>query len=402
MTTPRYLAIANPDSLRWRAYATALQAYWQTRGVDPHVTVLPWREVVPREGNLDGLPAFDAPAIVRLESPGRDWDVTKLLLQAGCRATGEEDHFGDLSYRKGELVRPGLFNAGFRRVLEGLQRAFDVRPHLHLTAWPSEVAEMFDKNATAARLSQAGIPVPASLEWRVGGVEPPLLESSSANRGGSTPPARLLDELRRWDTAYVKLNTGSSASAIAVVRPRVETPYAISTIVRMDGAFWSSRRLQRHTGDDLDAILAFLLREGVCVQQGIRMATIDGDNFDVRVVMIHGQPAFTIFRLSHHPMTNLHLGGRRGDETHCRAAIPTRAWLDAMDHCLETAQLYKSVMVGIDLLFEQGYRKHYILEVNAFGDFFPDLVDAQGRSVHHFEIAKTWDTDEHGSEPRTK
>jgi len=29
-------------------------------------------------------------------------------------------------------------------------------------------------------------------------------------------------------------------------------------------------------------VLAFLLREGVCVQQGIRMAMIDGQNFDVR------------------------------------------------------------------------------------------------------------------------
>jgi glutathione synthase/RimK-type ligase-like ATP-grasp enzyme len=127
----------------------------------------------------------------------------------------------------------------------------------------------------------------------------------------------------------------------------------------------------------------------VCVQQGIRMAQIDGQNFDVRVIVIGGLVAFTVFRLSHQPMTNLHLGGRRGDVQACRAAIPTRAWLDGLDSCVEAARLYRAEMVGIDLLFESGYARHHVLEVNAFGDFFPNLVNAQGHSVHRAEIEST-------------
>src|SRR5206468_141209 len=155
------------------------------------------------------------------------------------------------------------------------------------------------------------------------------------------------------------------------------------------GDFYSTRRLRCYAGEELDAVLAFLLREGTCVQQGIRMAQIDGQNFDVRVVMIHGEPRFTIFRLSNNPMTNLHLGGRRGDVQACRAAIPVRAWLDGLDHCVEAARLYRSTLAGIDLLFESGYTRHFILEVNAFGDFFPNLTDGQGRSVHEVEIQAT-------------
>ena len=225
---------------------------------------------------------------------------------------------------------------------------------------------MFDKNATAARLAGAAIPVPPSL---------PAPQSVDA----------LLAALRkrRFGSAYVKLNTGSSASAIAVVRAMEEPPWAISSIVRLDGEMFSTRRLRRHEGEDLAAVLAFLLREGPCVQQGIRMAQIDGQNFDVRVVVIHGQPAFTIFRLSSQPMTNLHLGGRRGDWEACRAAVPTRAWLDAMDHCAAVAALYPCAAVGIDLLFESGFFRHHVLEVNAFGDFFP------GSPVHRREIEAT-------------
>jgi hypothetical protein len=373
MPTPRYVAIANPEGKRWQAYARDLEAFWQARGVRPAVEVVPWKEVVPRDGDLDGLAAFDEPAVVRLESPGRDFEVARLLLEAGGRAVpGEPDDWSALVPEKGRLVRPGLLYQGFRRVLAGLKESFDRRPHLRPLACPLDLAEMFDKNATSARLEAAGIPCPPSLP-------------------APDTPGELLARLRtvRFGTTYVKHNTGSSASGIAVVHAADEPPWAVSSVVRLGDGFFSTRRLRRHEGADLDAVLAFLLAEGACVQRGIRMAQIDGQNFDVRVVVIHGRPAFTIFRLSSLPMTNLHLGGRRGDPERCRAAVPTRAWLDGLDHCAEAARLYRAAAVGVDLLFESGYVRHYLLEVNAFGDFFPGLVDSRGHSVHAAEIEAT-------------
>jgi glutathione synthase/RimK-type ligase-like ATP-grasp enzyme len=372
--TPRYVVLANPDSLRWQAYAPELDAFWAERGVRAEVEVVPWRDVVPRDGNLDGLAAFDRPALVRLESPGRDWEVARLLLAAGARAVpgeAEEDWLA-LPYQKGRLVRPGLFYQGFRRVLEGLHESFARRPHLRPLADPRDVAVMFDKNATSARLAAAGVPCPPSV---------PAPDTA----------AELLDLLRRrrFSPAYVKLNTGSSASAIAVVRAADEPAWCLTSIVRLQGDFYSTRRLCRYESADLEAVLHFLLGEGVCVQRGIRMAQIDGQNFDVRVVVLHGEPAFTVFRLSSQPMTNLHLGGRRGELERCRTAIPTRAWLDGLDDAVEAARRFRAAAVGVDLLFESGYLRHYVLEVNAFGDFFPGLTDAQGRSVPRAEIEAT-------------
>lgn len=370
---PRYVAVANPEGKRWQTYAGDLHAFWRHRGVTPDVEVVPWSILVPRDGCLDGLAAFDRPALVRLESPGRDFEVSKLLLAAGVRATGERDFDpASLAYEKGRLVRPRLLYDGFCRVLAGLKAGFDARPHLRPLACPLAVAELFDKNATAARLTAADIPVPESL-------------------AAPATPDELLELLRqrRFGTAYVKLNTGSSASGIAVVHALDDPPWAVSSVVRIGDGFYSTRRLRRHTEDELHAVLRFLLGEGVCVQRGVPMAQIDGLNFDVRVVVIHGQPRFTVFRLSPNPMTNLHLGGRRGDPRHCRAAIPTRAWLDALDHCTEAAALYPCAAVGVDLVFERGYLRHYLLEVNAFGDFFPGLVDDKGVSVHTVEIEAT-------------
>jgi glutathione synthase/RimK-type ligase-like ATP-grasp enzyme len=371
---PRYLILANADSKRWQAYAHDLAAFWQGRGIRPEVHLIPWREIVPTLGNLDAMPLFDTPAVVRLESPGRDFEVMKLLLDAGASADSREpprDWLG-LPYCKGQLIRPGLFHEGFRRVLHGLRSAFDARPHLAPIACPRAIAELFDKRATATRLAAAGLPCPPSLP-------------------APASPGELLNGLRVYgfNTAYVKLNTGSAAMGIAVVHARDEPPWAITSVLHRAGEFYNTRRLRRVTGDDLAAVLEFLIGEGAFIQKGIPMAQIDGQNYDVRVVVLYGRPAFTIFRLSGQPMTNLHLGGRRGRPERCRAHIPARAWLDAIDHCVEAAGLYPCAAVGVDLLFERGYLHHYILEINAFGDFFPGLTDPEGRTVHRAEIEIT-------------
>jgi hypothetical protein len=388
---PRYHILANPDSKRWQIYEPELTGFWREQGIESEINLVPWSDVAPRLGNLDGMSEFDRPGVVRLESPGRDFDVMKLLLEAGAHEISRPDarvrnalacasgcfqsvreSWSNLPYSKGKLVRPGLLHRGFCRVLHGLRQSFDSRPHLQPLACPLAIAELFDKQATADRLSAAGLPTPLSI---------PASETA----------AQLLEQLRkcRFKTAYVKLNTGSSAVGMAAVHPQDDPPWAITTMLRRGPDFFNTRRLQKVSGPDLEAVLQFILDEGAFIQEGIAMAQIDGQNFDVRVVVLHGQPAFTVFRLSGQPMTNLHLGGRRGRPEVCRPHIPTRSWLDAIDHCVEAARLYPCAALGVDLVFEHGYGRHFILEINAFGDFFPGLTDAEGRTVHRREIEMT-------------
>lgn len=391
---PRYLAVANPGGKRWELYARELHRFWDERGVTPEVTLLPWRDLVARDGAVAAsfqigdvieCESEESPPraqdrretcrrVVRLESPGRDAEVMKCLLEAGARQSpGEQpERWRDAEYRKGWLARPGLLYAGFRRVLNGVHESLQRRPHLTPLACPRAIAELFDKRATAARLGAAGIPTPTS--W-------PTPASA----------AQLLDDLRRRrvKAAYVKLNTGSSATGIAVVRPQDDPPSALTSVLRLGSEFFSTRRLQQVCGAELERVLQFLIDEGAVVQQAIPMAQLDGQNFDVRVVTLYGRPRFSVFRLSSQPMTNLHLGGRRGQRDNCLAAIPRRAWLDAFDHCVEAARLYPCATLGIDLVFDRGYLNHYLLEINAFGDFFPGLTDEHGVTIHRAEIEET-------------
>jgi hypothetical protein len=360
---PRHAVIANPASKRWLAYEQDWHRVWADAPHSPELVLVPWADVVPRLGNLDGLAAFDGPAVVRLESPGRDDRVTRLLVAAGDGSVPT-----DAPLPKGLIWRPAALYRGFVRVLAGLKESFAARRHLILTADPLELAVMFDKTATARRLAAAGVPVPDML-------------------GPPATAAELLFAVADsgWPRTYVKLNTGASATGMLVLHV-ADYPFGISTMVRLGSGFYSTRRLNRLADAPLNAALDFLLTEGAIVQRGIPMAQIDGQNFDLRVVVHDGRPAFTVFRLSPHPMTNLHLGGRRGDWKACRAAVPTRAWLDALDDAVAAAGCFDARMAGVDLVFERDSYRHFVLEVNAFGDFFPEYTDDAGRTVHEAQI----------------
>jgi glutathione synthase/RimK-type ligase-like ATP-grasp enzyme len=336
MPTPRFLLIANPGTKRCETYRREL---------------------------------------VRLESPGKDEGVTRLLLEAGAREDPAEPpcDWRSLPIPRGLLLRPGLYYRGFHRVLRGLARAFVVRPHLAPTANPLAIAEMFDKTATTAKLHAAGVPVPKWLP----NPRDVFAEFADAESG------------RSWRTIYLKLNTGSSATGIIALRSERGKLHGTTTLAEIGGRFFNSRRLLHLTGSALERAADFLLTEGAFAQQGIAMSQIDGQNFDVRVVCVYGRPAASIFRLSSAPMTNLQLGGRRGDFARCRAAIPSRDWLDALDHCAEAAGCFDSAIAGVDLVFEHGFHRHFILEVNAFCDYFPGWTDAEGQSVHAREIGET-------------
>jgi glutathione synthase/RimK-type ligase-like ATP-grasp enzyme len=373
MPTPRYVLITNPGTKRCETYHRELLLFWANRGLTPEVEVVPWAELVPRDGNLDDLPAFDRPALVRLESPGKDEQVARLLLEAGARDDPAEPpcDWRSIPIPRGLLLRPGLYYCGFHRVLRGLARAFDARPHLTPTANPLAVAEMFDKTATSAKLFVAEVPVPVWLEHP---------QDAFAAVDGAR---------KRWRTVYLKLNTGSSATGIIALRSENGDFHGSTTLAEIDGRFFNSRRLIHLTGPALERAAEFLVSEGAFAQKGIAMAQIDGQNFDVRVVCVYGRPIASIFRLSSGPMTNLQLGGRRGNFDQCRAAIPTRDWLDALDHCAEAAGCFDSAIAGVDLVFERGFSRHFVLEVNAFGDFFPGWTAAGGQSVHAIEIGET-------------
>lgn len=188
-------------------------------------------------------------------------------------------------------------------------------------------------------------------------------------------------------SVFLKQRTGSSACGIAVYResPR---PRMITTMAASGARWFNSRRLQHiEHPDELRRRVRQLADWGVHIEAEIPKARQGEAFFDLRVVAIAGEPAFAVVRCSPHVITNLHLGGVRGDLEAVRRACPVEVWERAMEDCRRVARGYGGLHLGLDVLIERELGGHRIIEANAFGDLLPNLRDAAGRTVYEAEIA---------------
>ena len=187
-------------------------------------------------------------------------------------------------------------------------------------------------------------------------------------------------------SVFVKQNTGSSAVGIAVLS-NPERPRVFTTMLARGGRWFNTRLVQNLDHPrSVERVIRQLFDWGCHIEREIPKAMQEGDHFDLRVVTIDAEPAFFVVRRSSHVITNLHLGGQRGDLASVRAQCPAEIWEAAMEDCRRVARGYDGLYLGIDLLFERGYTGHRVIEANAFGDLLPGLRDERGRAIYEAEI----------------
>lgn len=353
----RFLIIGNPENRRVSLFTEALAQQGQ-----PAPEVVPWSEVVKSTAALERI---KGPRFVRIDSYGENFAVEKELLRRGGFAG-----IDSLEERRGEVLAPAVTYRGFQQVLRELEALFARRPEWKVLNLPAEIDELFDKRRTSRRFHAAGLPVPEFLE------EVP-----------SSPDA-LLEAVRErgWRQVFVKPAMGSSASGVLLVSVTARSAQ-IRTSLEWDAPrFFNNLRLSHYrTAPEVRRALAFVLEQGAQVERAIPKATLAGALFDCRVLCIAGEPRFVVVRQNEHPITNLHLGGWRGDLEALKAAMPKGAWEAAMQTCRNVAALYRSLHVGLDVMFEPGLERHRVIEANAFGDLLPNLT-LDGLSVYGWEI----------------
>jgi hypothetical protein len=259
-----------------------------------------------------------------------------------------------------------------------LAAVFAQKPSWRVLNPIADLRILFDKVAGSRRYAAAGIPVPEQL---------PELESIRS----AAQLREAMVELR-WPAVYVKLSCGSSASGLALYRhipSRAvhERDMILTTVARtLEGRF-NSLQLQRvEQRAAVDELLDWLIGEGAQIERAIVKAQLDRRPFDLRVLVIAGEATFCVVRQSRHPITNLHLGGTRGDLDALRQQIPPAVWDAAMRSCVRVFEQHQCLHVGVDLLFEAGLRGHRVIEANAFGDLLPGLRTGAGLSVYEWEL----------------
>jgi len=334
--------------------------------------VVPWIELC-EPGAPARLMAGDP--LIRIDSCGEDDDVERALLRRGEAAARAEGvpaiapaELAEIPREVGRILYPRQQHLGFLAVLAEIEAATAGARVLPPAA---AIRELFDKFVASQKWRALGIPMPEALP-RV------------------TQPDQLRALMREcaWATVYVKLTSGSSASCLALFTHTAKREEVITTVEDTGDARYNTRKLQRLTSRArIDRVLGFILGEGAHVERAVPKARLDGRYFDLRVLAIAGATPFVVMRTAPHPITNLHLGGLRGDVDALRARIAPAAWDAAMASCVAVQRATGAFHVGVDVMFETDRAHHRVLEGNAFGDLLPNL-ERDGLDVYGWQIRR--------------
>ncbi len=361
------IVIGNPANRRVTMFQEALVA----QGHKP-ARVVAWIDLCEPGAPAEMLAGYD---LVRIDSAGEDSEVERAMIlrgEAAARAEGVSvvtaKKLAMIPDAVGRILYPRQHHLGFLAVLAEIEAA---TTKARVVPPVPAIRELFDKRAASERWRGLGIPMPEAL-----------------------PPVRHPDELRvmmvehDWPSVYVKLTSGSSASCLAIFTHREDGEEVTTTIEDTGRARFNTRKLQHLTTPEaIDRTLGFILAEGAQVERAIPKAQVGGRYFDLRVLAIDGEAAFTVMRTAPHPITNLHLGGTRGDVAELRTLISATAWDAAMASAVAVQQATGAFHVGVDLMFEPDLEHHRVIEGNAFGDLLPNL-EREGLDVYGWQIKR--------------
>ena len=366
------LLIGVPDSRRTQLFQAAL-----SRAGKPAARVVSFIELLREKTIITDL--LSADTVVRVDSPGKDFETERALLHAGSEAAHDE-HFASIAHKetdklefeRGRILYPRQWYLGLCHTLQIIESQV---PDCFLMNSLGDIAVMFDKPRCQTVLKNHGIPVARGL----GEIES-------------------FDDLRRrmketgCARVFIKLAHGSSASGMIAYQTNGAKHRGATTVeVEKRGdnlRLYNSRRIRVYRDDsEIGQLVDELCRHRVYVEEWLPKAGIDGRTFDLRIVVIARRAMHSVVRLGRHPMTNLNLLGGRGNLEQVSQRIGSVGWAAIQRTCEQvmTACFPDSLYAGIDLRISPDYQHHQVLEVNAFGDLLPDVL-CDGRDTYETEI----------------
>ena len=354
--------LANPGTPRWRAWESV-----STDDLGVELRLVPWRSVLQDMSCLRAMPGW-----LRFDSFGLDDHVIRRLLEWGFRAapSPEAERAVRRVYRFGEMHPPAQLSRGVTAMFTAVEAALG--DATRVWTMPAAICTMFDKVATRQTLREGGILVPDGLD--------------------DLAPEVSIDErleiarARGFTSLYIKSRSGSSACGLVWLHLDSPVPTGMTTVAQVGTAWCNTRRLRPLEWASLAPVVHYVHEQGATWESGVPLLEVDGDPCDVRMVVVAGRVRGSIGRAAPQPITNLHLGGRRVTEAQLTQRISAEAWSEAQQLAEEAVRVLGAHSAGVDVVFDRRTGRASILEVNAFGDFFPGWVDAAGEGFHRMML----------------
>lgn len=319
-------------------------------------------------------------SVVRIESPGENFEVRKRLIAKGA-AEAQKEGFPFIPEAQAmnlkdpaELIHTRQWYLGFKALLNDIDLELKKYPGVLVMNHPSDISRMFDKSECQRQLKEQGIAVPPFCAY-------------------ITSYDRLLETMqaRKWNKVFIKPAHASSASGVIAFRISGEKQQAVTSIeLKREGntvRLFNSLKLKTYTDkSDIETIIDLVLKENAIVEQWLNKATIGDRYFDLRVLVIAGDAKQMVVRKSKRVITNLHLGNERGSLEELSSAIGEEKLAEVRALAEQAAACFPaSLYCGIDILVGADKKSLRVLEVNAFGDLLPNVV-YENKNCYESEI----------------
>lgn len=355
-----FIVIGNPENRRVTLFTDAVR-----RCGLPTPTVVAYSDLLTDRISLSEVVSTDA--VVRVDSPGENAEVERRLIQRGSHSHEEIE----TAWEPGRIIHQRRWFVGFRSLLQSFAEAC---PAANWMSSPQDIPILFEKPTCSDQLAAAGVAVPRSL-----GVV------------SSFDELQALIERTGERRLFLKLPWGSSASGVLAFQSNKRQMIVTTSteMVSQDSGveLYNSLRVRRYTKpDEIRLLIDTLGEDGLHVECWIPKAGLAGKTFDLRVVTIAGEPRHMVMRTSSSPLTNLHLGNRRGNLELLRAKMTNAAWEAMLQTCRQAAAVFPHTFcLGLDVLIHPNFRSCTVIEANAFGDLLPGVTD-RGEDTYTAQI----------------
>ena len=355
----RLLVLTPPGQARVDSLQAALAArHW------PPAEMLSYIDVLQQPQLLRAR--LEQPCWLKLEAPGSHTATSDALIARGAAVLGQST---PPALQHGELAHVRLWFAGFESLLRDIEHELQLRPWVRCLNPPAAILAQCDKWRCQQRLIAHGVPTPTLL----------------GEIADFAELRQILDE-QAMTRVFVKPAYGSSASGVVALASDGRGHYQATTAIEHiqstgSSTLYNSLRIHRYRDQQVATLIDALVPNRLYVEQWIPKPCAGSDCFDVRMVTLAGRPVHRVARLATQPLTNLHLGNRRGmvAELLSPAAEARMEMLAGqVAACFE-----HSMIAGIDMIATE--QRMHVLEVNAFGDWLPNLL-WQGRNIHECEL----------------
>jgi hypothetical protein len=407
----KFIIIGNPENRRIGLFQKALN-YWGF----PSAKVLDYLDLIGDRETLANI--IDSQTIIRIESPEKNFLVEKAIIAAGANIEPAENHqqitAADalaLEFDKGRIYYPRQWYLGWCNLLQKWANVILNQDNIHQSLpgnmgyfmnHPTDIIQMFDKRICHQRLTDYSLNKPDivhKIDILPNSLAGYLVQSSQQVTPVNHKMPRCNLPLPRWlegiisyehlreqmqqqrlSNVFVKLAHGSGASGVVAYRVSPQGESAITTVERVryqgETILYNSRKIRTYFHrEEIEDIINILCKEGVQVEEWLPKAKLQHRPFDLRVVVISGEAQHLVVRLGKSPMTNLHLKSDRGNSEEFLQRVGVENWQAMRQTCETAARLFpNSLYCGIDLLVYPDFRRHAILEINAFGDLLPGIT----------------------------